>query len=317
MKRRDFLKVGAAGVAALGAASLPESLMAMGRRTSDSGIKAKRVLMLALDGIRADGFQKAHTPNLDALMAEGVLSLNTRVVMPSITLPNWTSILTGSGPELHGVGDNQWTLESATLVPVEKDEQGYYPSVFKVLKDALPQIKTAFYWNWEPLIGTMNQNYIDDRNYLPDDGYVENYDRAFEFMRSNKDNPTLVFLYNVHTDHMGHIHQWMSPEYIQAIEEADVEIGRLIERMKEEGIYDDTHFFFLSDHGGNGTSHRDFITSVMEVPWGVAGPGIRKGLVMEEPNNHLNTASVILKLFNVEQPACWTGEIPYSIFKQL
>ena len=317
MKRRDFLKVGAAGVAALGAASMPEQLMAMGRRTSDSGIKAKRVLMLALDGIRADGFQKAHTPNLDALMAEGVLSLNTRVVMPSITLPNWTSILTGSGPELHGVGDNQWTLENHTLSPVEADEDGYYPSVFKLLKDNIPGMKTAYYWNWKPLAGTINPRYLDESNYLPDDGYVENYDRAFEFMKSNKDNPTLVFLYNVHTDHMGHIHQWMSPEYIQAIEEADVEIGRLIERMKEEGIYDDTHFFFLSDHGGNGTSHRDFITSVMEVPWGVAGPGIRKGLVMEEPNNHLNTASVILKLFNVEQPACWTGEIPYSIFKQL
>ena len=70
MKRRDFLKTGAAGVAALGALSLPEPLQAVGRRTSGRGIKAKRVLMLALDGIRADGFQKACTPNLDALMAD-------------------------------------------------------------------------------------------------------------------------------------------------------------------------------------------------------------------------------------------------------
>ena len=311
MKRRDFLKT---GVAAIGAVSLPEPLMAMGRRASDRGIKAKRVLMLALDGIRVDGFQKAYTPNLDALMAEGVLSLNTRVVMPSITLPNWTSILTGSGPELHGVGDNKWTLSDRTLPPLESDEDGYYPSIFKVLKDNMPQVKTAFYWNWEPLIGTMNQKYIDDKNFLGDNGYVENYDRAFEFMKDNRDSPAVVFLYSVHTDHAGHLHHWMSDEYIKAIEEADVEIGRLVGRMKAEGIYDDTHIFFLSDHGGNGTGHREFIPHVMEVPWGLSGPGVRKGVRMEEPNNHLNTASVILRLFNVEQPACWVGEVPHSIF---
>lgn len=47
-------------------------------------------------------------PHLDSLLAEGVLSVETRCVMPSVTLPNWTSHLTGSGPEQHGVVDNDW-----------------------------------------------------------------------------------------------------------------------------------------------------------------------------------------------------------------
>ena len=57
------------------------------------------MIMIALDGISVEGFQKAATPNLDALLKQGALSLTTRVVMPSVTLPNWTSHLTGSGPE--------------------------------------------------------------------------------------------------------------------------------------------------------------------------------------------------------------------------
>lgn len=71
----------------------------------------KRVVMIALDGISVPGFTTAHTPNLDNLLAQGALSLTTRVVMPSVTLPNWTSHLTGSGPEQHGVVDNGWQID--------------------------------------------------------------------------------------------------------------------------------------------------------------------------------------------------------------
>lgn len=68
-------------------------------------------------------------------MAEGILSLNTRNVMPSVTLPNWTSHLTGSGPEQHGVVGNDWVISKHVLPAIETDAKGYYPSVFKVLKD--------------------------------------------------------------------------------------------------------------------------------------------------------------------------------------
>lgn len=90
--------------------------------------------MISLDGISVAGFEKAHTPNLDRLMAEGSLSMSTRVVMPSVTLPNWTSHLTGSGPEQHGIVDNGWQIDKIKLPSVVKDEQGYYPSVFTVVK---------------------------------------------------------------------------------------------------------------------------------------------------------------------------------------
>ena len=42
---------------------------------------------------------------------------------------------------------------------------------------------------------------------------------------------------------------------------------------------------------------------------------VQKTNIPEEPNNTVNTASVILRLFRVDQPACWTGEIPSTIFK--
>ena len=235
--------------------------------------------------------------------------------MPSFTLPNWTSHLTGSGPEQHGVVNNSWTLSKHKLPAIETDADGYYPSVFKVLKDANPRIKTAFYYNWLNLIYPYNQRYLDEVSFLKNDAYLPNYEKAFNFLLDNREEPTLVFLYSVHTDHAGHKYKWMSPEYIRSIEEADVEIGKFIDKMKQEDLYDDTHFMFLTDHGGIGNGHGGVSTDEMIVPWGITGPGIVKGLKITEPNNTVNTAAVILHLFKVKQPLSWVGEIPKSIFK--
>jgi len=314
--RRNFLKKGLAGTLFLGAATLPQPLQAIAASTSMAAPRrAKRVVLISLDGICVAGFRQAKTPHLDTLLSEGVLSTETRVVMPSVTLPNWTSHLTGSGPEQHGVANNAWTIDKYKLPAIEKDVDGYYPSVFSVLKQAIPQAKTAFYYNWGPLINPYNRQYLDEISYLEKDAYIENYEKAFNFLVENRQTPTLVFLYSVHTDHAGHKYKWMSPEYIRSIEEADVEIGKFLDKMKQEDLYEDTHFMFLTDHGGIEYGHGGLSVDEMIVPWGITGPKIKKRMKMEEPNNTVNTASVILHLFRVEQPAGWTGEVPKSIFK--
>ena len=311
--RRTFLKKGLAGALTLGVASLPKSLTAL--PTEMNVPCAQRVVLISLDGICVDGYLKAKTPHLDALMGEGALSLDTRVVMPSVTLPNWTSHLTGSGPEQHGVVDNGWEIGKFTLPAIETDSEGYYPSVFKVLKDAIPTMKTAFYYNWINLFYPYNKQYLDEVSYLEQDAYVPNYDKALSFLIANRAHPTLVFLYSVHTDHAGHKYKWMSPEYIQSIEEADVEIGKFIDRMKQEGMYEDTYFMFLTDHGGIEYGHGGVSTDEMIVPWGIVGPSIKKGYKITEANNTVNTAATILHLFKVKKPLSWTGEVIKSMFK--
>ena len=82
---------------------------------NNSRVKAKRIVMIGLDGISVNGYQTAKHPNLDKLMADGILSLTTRNVMPSVTLPNWTSHLTGSGPEQHGILSNGWRKNKIEL----------------------------------------------------------------------------------------------------------------------------------------------------------------------------------------------------------
>ena len=106
----------------------------------------------------------------------------------------------------------------------------------------------------------------------------------------------------------------MSDEYIKSIEDADVQIGMFLDKMKKEGLYEDTYFFFLSDHGGIEYGHGGVSVDEMIVPWGIVGPKVKKGII-DEPNNTVNTASTILYLFDVKQPLSWTGEVVKSVFK--
>ncbi|WP_354831791.1 alkaline phosphatase family protein [Akkermansia muciniphila] len=320
VSRRSFLNrfgLAAAGVAAANTAfSATEHAAGTFPHSVPALVRAKRALMISLDGICVEGFQKAHAPHLRELMSEGAFSLDTRVVMPSITLPNWTSHLTGSGPEQHGVFDNNWTPAKSAYPAVRKDGDGYYPSVFQVLKESNPSCKTAFYYNWKPLSYPFNEKYLDETEFLKNDAYAFNYEQAFRFMKKHRNAPAAVFLYSVHTDHAGHRHGWMSPEYLQAIEEADQQIGILFQKLKQEGLYRDTHFLFLTDHGGIGKGHGGTSAAEMIVPWGIAGPGIKRNFQISEPNNTTNTAPMLLHLFGGTPRPEWTGKVIESVFLQ-
>ena len=88
----------------------------------------------------------------------------------------------------------------------------------------------------------------------------------------------------------------------------------MLEFLKAEGLYEDTHIFFITDHGGINKGHGGVSPQEMIVPWVVKGPGIKQGFTITEANNTVNTASTVVRLFGAKQPLCWTGEVPESIF---
>ena len=118
--RRDFFKKSLVAGASAAAATMigPFALEAEAKKGKVRIPKARRVIVMTFDGIRVDGLAKARTPNIDTLIAEGSASYLTRDVMPSITLPNYTSHLTGAGPEVHGVATNGWKVDDYKLAPV-------------------------------------------------------------------------------------------------------------------------------------------------------------------------------------------------------
>ncbi|MDH7513914.1 MAG: sulfatase-like hydrolase/transferase [Clostridiales bacterium] len=94
------------------------------------------VLLVTLDTTRADrlgcyGYEKAKTPNLDALAASGVQFLNAYCQVP-LTTPSHCSILTGTYPLYHQVHNNgSYALPAGltTLAEVLK-EKGFKTAAF-------------------------------------------------------------------------------------------------------------------------------------------------------------------------------------------
>ena len=119
-------------------------------------------------------------------------------------------------------------------------------------------------------------------------------------------------------DNLKEIKEETLTQCIEAVEPWEMVFGKVAEGpsiLKRDGLYKDTHFMFLTDHGGIEYGHGGVSTNEMIVPWGITGPGIRKGFKITEPNNTVNTAATILRLFDVEKPLPWTGEVLSSIFK--
>ena len=224
--------------------------------------KATRVFLIGIDGMGISGFEQAKTPNLDQLVRTGAISLNTRGVMPTVSGPNWGSHLLGAGPEQHGVTSNGWTVENHSVEATLTDQDGYFPSVFSLIQEQMPDATTGFFYDWDALANFYNPNSIHRSEYSK--SFDETFEKAIPWILEN--DPEFTFIYIGHPDEEGHAHQWGSREYVQALEDVDAALGRFFEALWEAGMFEDAHFIVVTDHGGVGFGHGGLSMEEIEVP---------------------------------------------------
>jgi len=272
--------------------------------------EAKMVILIGIDGLSIPGLQIAETPNIDELIRTGALSFKTRSVMPSISGPNWASHLMGAGPEQHAVTMNGWTRETTKIDPAQKDEDGYFPSIFSVIREQRPQAKMGFFYDWDALLFFTNPRNIDRIEFSL--SYPETFEKVTPWLLENQ--PEFTFLYVGYPDEVGHEFKWESPEYLRSIEGVDAALGQLFNELKKAGLYEKTHFLVVSDHGAIDYGHGGISMEEMVVPWLISGPGTIQNRMIEQPNDVFNTASTIISLFGLEQPIAWVGRPVYGAF---
>ncbi|HJS20448.1 MAG TPA: alkaline phosphatase family protein, partial [Anaerolineales bacterium] len=73
--------------------------------------RARRVLILSIDGLRPDVISLAPMPNLLSFMQSSAYSLSAQTVLPSVTLVSHSSMLTSYCPSDHGVYWNDYIPE--------------------------------------------------------------------------------------------------------------------------------------------------------------------------------------------------------------
>lgn len=273
--------------------------------------KAKRVFLIGIDGVGTDAFQYARTPHLNALARDGALSLMARGVMPTVSTPIWGSILTGASPEQHGMTSNSWRVDNYSIEATIKDSDGFFPSIFTLLKEQMPEVETAIFYDWPGLGNIFNPKYLNEIRLT--EGYDETIDRVLPYIFEKQ--PEFVFIYIGHPDEVGHEFNYSSEEYYESIEHVDQAVGELIQALKQENIYEESHIIVVSDHGGVGTGHGGESMTEMVVPWIMRGPGVIQNRMIEQPVNLFDTASTIAYLFGLEQPYEWIGRPVLGAFE--
>lgn len=276
--------------------------------------KAKHVILIGLDGWGAYSLPKADMPNTKQLMEKGTYTLKKRSVLPSSSAVNWASMFMGAGPELHGY--TEWGSKTPELPSRELNKNNIFPTVFQLLRDAKPKAEIGCIYEWEGikyLVDTLSLSYQQqsvDCNKYPE----KLSEMAATYIKEKQ--PTLFAICFDGPDHTGHTEGHDTPEYYTKLTELDSYVGRIVQAVKDAGIYDDTIFIVTSDHGGINKGHGGKTMAEMETPFIICGKNVKSGLQFNDVSMmQFDVASTIAHIFNLEQPQVWIGRPMKFVFK--
>ena len=259
------------------------------------------MVVVGVDGMSPDGVVKASAPNTKRLCRQGAWTFHARGVMPTSSSPNWASMIMGAGPEQHGVTSNEWQPDKFDIAPVVKGPGGIYPTIFSVLREQKPKATIGVFHDWGGFGRLFERSMVDVIENPA--GPTNTVRRTVEFIKSRR--PTFTFIHLDHVDHAGHEFGHGTPAYYAAVEVADKLIGEVISAIEEAGMKDSTLLLVTADHGGKGKGHGGATMAEIEIPWIIAGPGIRGGHEIKSPVDTYDTAATIAFAFGLKQPDAW------------
>jgi predicted AlkP superfamily pyrophosphatase or phosphodiesterase len=219
-------------------------------------------------------------PTLREIVRNGMSSDGVQPVMPTVTYPSHTTMVTGVNPGTHRIVANPaWD-------PFGQNYNGYrwyeedirVPTLWQLARQK--GLRTALI-HWPVTVGAQADLNVPEywRANIPEDlkiqralstrGVLEEVAKEFpDFMVGitpptqadaaftdiacyaiKKLQPNLMLLHLAMVDHEEHQHGPFSPEANEATETADAQVARVIAEAKKDGTWDSTVLVVLSDHG--------------------------------------------------------------------
>ncbi|MDR2686892.1 MAG: alkaline phosphatase family protein [Oscillospiraceae bacterium] len=260
----------------------------------------KRVAILGVDGMGAFN-ARAATPHMDALFANGAVTYDALTSLPTISGECWGSMLHGVGPEAHG-------LTNAIVSSRPYDIDSPYPSIFRVVREAMPEASLAAFSNWNPInTGIIEENLgVHKETAGDDDGVCE---KILAYLDTG--DPALLFVQFDEVDGAGQF-GFGSERFLEQVTRADALLGKIAAKYREKGYAEDTLFIVSADHGGSGYGHGGDSDDEKLIFIGCAGKTVRPGAI--EKMNVRDIAAVAAAALGLEAPGTWTAKVPEGIF---
>jgi predicted AlkP superfamily pyrophosphatase or phosphodiesterase len=239
-----------------------------------------RVLLISVDGLMPSQYSapgSAKIPTLRRLMSEGAYAEGVTGVMPTVTYPSHTSLITGVVPGVHGVYDNR------ILDPEGRSYGAWYWYASDIRVPTLPQaarsrgMRSAAI-SWPSTIGmeidyvipeyfrsnhaeamkmlaalTWPRDLLDMAEIARGKAYVwpptdrDRTDLANFFIRTHQ--PHVLLLHLLELDGVQHDNGPDTPQAAETLERLDGYIGEILETLKTSGVAERTTVAVVSDHG--------------------------------------------------------------------
>lgn len=213
------------------------------------------LLLISIDGYRADYIDRGLSPTLQQLAATGVHADSMQPSFPSLTFPNHYAIVTGLVPDHNGIVSNTMIdpqLGKFSLKDRKAVSNGLWwaqATPLWVTADANGLRTATMFWpGSEADIQGQHPDY-----WKPYNGKVTPDKRVDQILAwldlPQAQRPTFLTLYFDQVDHAGHDHGPDSEQVNQALRQTDEAMSRLIDGLRQRGLYEKINIIVLADHG--------------------------------------------------------------------
>ena len=252
-----------------------------------------KVILISIDGMRADGVQQCGNPYVEELKRLGSYTFDAQTVFPSVTLPCHMSMFHSVPPTRHGITTNEY-------VPPVRPIKGLFEQIRKA------KGKSTMYYGWEPLrdvarpLSLVSAEFVNAYSAEHTDGILT--DRMLRYLDENS-NVDFVFLYMVETDEKGgHDSGWMTETYLDYINHAISNVKRVIEACGDRFTV-----IVTADHGGHDRAHGTDLPEDMTIPMFFVGKAFEAGRELHGVSL-LDLAPTIADIMGVSPAEEWEGK---------
>ncbi len=210
------------------------------------------LIMISMDGFRADYLDRGVTPTLSRLAAEGAHASGMRPSFPALTYPNHYTLVTGLRPDHHGIVHNIIEADGLKFglgdrVQVKNPFWWEAAEPLWVTAGRAGRKTASMFWPSDETVihGRQPDRWLTFDEHLPPDARVDQVLRWFA-----DDRPDLATLYFDDTDTAGHGDGPASPRATAAVARLDAAVARLLAGLKAQGLGEgDYNLLIMADHG--------------------------------------------------------------------
>ncbi|MFB9057366.1 sulfatase-like hydrolase/transferase [Mariniflexile ostreae] len=281
--------------------------------TNNAAIKQSppdRVILFFIDGLSVEGPTRINMPNFNALKAQGSYYKEMHLTLPghpeksdtypwSCSMPN-PMLMTGSP----FIGKNG--IRESMIQHSFKDKETAFIVNARAYQDVSEGFGSYLSSSFNPdalvIDLTMNIMEVSDPKFMR----VHLQRSGIEGLRISKN-------WSEHESYHRNIWHKESP-YRKAITEADRQLGRLVQYLKDNNKWENTVLLISSDHGqANEGWHEPYSPLASVTPLLIVGSGIKKGATFEYCEI-IDIAPTIAELSNKKIPALAIGRVLSEAF---